>query len=507
MAAGAIRRHLSPRHSTFLATWLVASLIFLVLCGLWTLATPIPSGPDEPTQYVKAAAVASGTLTGERPAGFPRGTTLVRVRGTFMLYDPSTDCYYQHPEVPAGCTVLPAPDPAVRETSTYVGEYPPLYYALTGLPSRLSTDPLARRAMRAISAVLSAVLLGLALSTAVTWSRSRWMVVAAAFTITPTAVYLASVLNPNGLEISAAIAAWTAAVLLVFEHADDPPPGLVAAFTGSSVVLVLTRPLSPLWLVCIVVALVVLRPAAARRLAATRAIRMALIATGAAAAVTAVWVVVNDSLAIEKFPMQRGLSDLQVASFILGRIPLHVRSLVGQFGAPEFTAPALAVLVWVVGIGALVCVAVSVAERRDAALLALIVVGVLLVLPFVLSFPDARNKGLAWQGRYQYPVAAGIPLIAGAILGATGVRMGRAGAITAVAVGVGQLATFYLVLRRYTVGLGLYANAFGRVPNGWEPPVPAAVLAGLVAVTVAVYCAWLLAGLGRPLPEEPTAPA
>lgn len=507
MAEPAIRRRLFRRRSTFLGTWTATSLVFLVLSGLWSLATPIPSGPDEPTQYVKAAAVAHGTITGDRRPGFPPGTVLVRVLGTFVMYGPGTDCYYRHPDVPAGCTVSPGPDQTVRATTTYIGGYPPLYYALTGLPSLVSGQPLARRAMRAVSSLLSAVLLGLAMTATVTWSRSRWMLVGAALTVTPTAVYLASVLNPNGLEISAAAAAWTAGVLLVFDHADHPPPALVAVFTGSSVVLALTRPLSPLWVAGIIVALAAVGPAAARRLLDAAAMRVGLAVTAVVTVAAAAYVVANDSLAIEKFPLPPGLSDLQVAALVLGRIPLHVRSLVGQFGAPEFTAPALAVVVWVVGVGALVCTAVSIGQRWEAAVLALVVVAVLVVLPFAAAFPSARTAGLAWQGRYQYPPAAGIPLVAAAVVGRAGARMGRAGTIVVAAVVTGHLATFYWVLRRYTVGLGPFANAFARVPGGWEPPLPSVLLAALVGVTVAAYGTWLLARLARPLALEPVPPA
>ncbi|MGI9034363.1 MAG: DUF2142 domain-containing protein [Acidimicrobiales bacterium] len=493
-------------HGTFARRWAGTSLLFIVLCGLWSLSTPIPSGPDEPTQYVKAAAVAHGTLIGDRPAGFPRGTALVHVQGTFVMYDPSTFCYYLHPQVPAGCTVAPGPDATLRSTTTYVGGYPPLYYALTGLPTLLSSRPLARRAMRAVSAVLSAVLLGAAISAAVTWSRSRWLVIGAAFTITPTAVYLASVLNPNGLEISAALAAWTTGVLLVFHHADRPPGGLVAVFAGSLVILALTRPLSPLWAGEIVAVLIVMRPDAARHLIRGTPMRVGLSLAALAMACAAVFVVAFDSLAIEKFPLAPGLSNLQVGALVAGQIPLHLRSMVGQFGAPEFTAPGLAVLIWVVGVGALVCVALSVSPRKDAALLALLVVGVLVLLPFLASFPGARTRGLAWQGRYQYPAAAGIPLLSAALLGEARVKMGRAGNITVVAVVIGHLASYYWVLRRYTVGLGPFVNPFARVPGGWSPPLSPVLLTSLVTVAAVGSALWLAARLGG-LPLETGGPA
>lgn len=482
--------------------WAVTSLVLVLLCGLWSLSTPIPSGPDEPTQYVKAAAVANGTLTGAHPPDLPRGTVLVRVRGTFVMYDPAISCYYLQPQIPAGCTPLPGDDPTVQATTTYVGEYPPLYYALTGLPSLVSGEPVARRAMRAVSALLSAAMLGLAMAAVLHWSRSRWLVVGSVLTVTPTTLYLASVLNPNGLEISAAVAAWTAGVLLVFQHAEGPPRGLVAIFAGSSAVLALTRPLSPVWVAGIMLALAVVRPVASRRLLADAAVRVGLSVVGVTVVGAALYVVANDSLAIERFPLPPGLSNLEIAALLLGQIPLHLRSMVGQFGGPEFTAPAVAVLLWLVGVGALVCAAISLSGVREAATFALVVLAVLVVVPFGASFPGARTNGLAWQGRYGYPAVAGIPLIATALLAGTGARVGRAGGMVVVAAAIGHIATYYWVLRRYTVGLGPFVNAFAEVPGGWNPPLPAVLLAGLVAATAVGSGLWLMARLARPLRLE-----
>ena len=500
--AGVVAGRPRRRVFGFGGVWAATSLLLLVLGLLWSAATPIPSGPDEPAQYVKAAAAGRGTLLGARPPEFPRGTVLVEIPETFVLYDDDIGCYYQQPLIPAGCSSPPPADRGMYETTTYVGRYPPLYYALTGLPARVSDAPGALRAMRAVSSLLTAVMLGLAVASVVTWSRSRWVLLGSVLTVTPTTVYLASVVNPNGLEISAAIAAWTSGVLLVFHQADRPPRGLVAVFAGSSAVLALTRPLSPAWVALIVVSIALLRPAAARRLLADRPVRAGLAVAGLAAAGAVLFVVVNDSLAIQPFPLPAHLTSGQIAALVLGQIPSHIRAMVGQFGAPEFTAPALPVFGWIVGVGALVCVAVCVSRRRDAVVLGLMLVGVLVILPFAASFPEARTNGLAWQGRYGYPAVAGVPLLAAALLSDARIRLGRAGTIAVAGVVIGQVVTFYWVLRRYTVGLGWTLNAFADVPDRWTPPLPGVLLTALVVVTTGVAGVWLLARMARPLPSE-----
>ena len=57
---------------------------------------------------------------------------------------------------------------------------------------------------------------------------------------------MCSVVNPNGLEIAAAITLWYAGAVLALERLENPPTRLVAVIAGSATVLVSTRGLSPL---------------------------------------------------------------------------------------------------------------------------------------------------------------------------------------------------------------------------------------------------------------------
>jgi hypothetical protein len=75
-------------------------------------------------------------------------------------------------------------------------------------------------------------------------------------------------------------------------------------------------------------------------------------------------------------------------------------------------------------------------------------------------------------------------------------------AVTAIV--IVHLVTFYWVLRRYTVGLGSFVNAFAHVPGGWSPPVSAVVLTGLVTVVSVGSGVWLVSRLRRPLRLEAT---
>ncbi len=49
----------------------------------------------------------------------------------------------------------------------------------------------------------------------VVWSKGRLLLVGVLVAATPTTIFLASVINPNGLEITAALCLWCSGLILV----------------------------------------------------------------------------------------------------------------------------------------------------------------------------------------------------------------------------------------------------------------------------------------------------
>lgn len=235
--------------------------ILFCLSAAWSFATPIGAGQDEPAQLVKAASVARGEFVGSTPSGKSlalaarnglaycryvkfahvcnRAVTVVTVPQTFAnLRIPA--CYRKRAKVPAGCA--PGFSGSGQETmaTTYVGRYPPLYYAIVGLPSLAWHSDVAVYLMRLLSGLLTALFVGLALALATVWSRSRMLTLAVAVTATPMVIILGSAVNPNGLEVATAICVWTGGLILVLERAGRPPTSLVAATAAAATVMVLT---------------------------------------------------------------------------------------------------------------------------------------------------------------------------------------------------------------------------------------------------------------------------
>ncbi len=480
------------QRGSFLRVWLLFTGILTALTACWSLATPLPSGPDESTHVIKAASVARGTLIGSHPAHAPVNVTKVQVPRSVASLAEGTRCYYRHQKVSAACRVAPKHSAGNTAAATYVGYYPPLYYAVTGLPSLLSTARWALYGMRITSALFGSALLGLAFASAVCWSRRRVLVIGLALGVTPTTIYLMSVLNPNGLEIAAAAAVWVSGLILFDERPGDPPQGLLTALAVSGVVLALTRPLSPAWLFVIVLTLVILRPRAVRQLVASAQVRIAAAALAVGVLVSGVYVLVERSYTVEAINPMAGSPTRDVLRRIVRLLPAYTKELIGAYGAPEFRAPALAVAFIVPALFVLLGTALLVARRRDARVLALMSVGFLIALPVAVSLVSAPAHGLVWQARYGLPLMIGIPLVASQLLGELpAVRAVRTRVAVGTVVAVSLFVSLAWVFHRYSVGVSGSLNPFAGGPDVWRPPLPVLLLA-ISALLANLGYGWLI---------------
>ncbi|MHB1534525.1 MAG: DUF2142 domain-containing protein [Acidimicrobiales bacterium] len=477
----------------FWCWWALSTAVLFALSLLWSLASPIPSGPDEPAQVVKAVAVAHGHLTGVDLPHAP-GVVAVRVPATYAeLSRPSQACVYRTPSTPGGCAPRLAGSSALVRTTTYVGDYPPLYYAFVGLPSLVSAAPWTLHAMRAMSALLNAGILGLGFAAARTWARSWITAVTLALSITPEAIYQASVINPNGLEITAAIVAWSSGAILVLDHYDEPPLGLVAVFVTASIFLCASRVLSPFWFALIIAAFVIFRSAQCRQLLRWRRIQIGLGISLFAAVISGIYILAEKSFQFESFPLPKGTTTTQILTTIIGKTYSYMVGAVGEYGKPDTNVPLIAVLVWGAGVGTLAVSVLLVARRRDAALFAFFAAGYLFVIPFAIIFSHAQTNGITWQGRYGYPIYVGVPILAGCLVAQRARVPARACYLAAGGVIIGYLIAFYWLLRRYMVGISpAYINLLAPVAHRWRPPLPVVILVAMTIGATILYGALII---------------
>lgn len=494
-----------------LRIWMASTAVLLVVGALWSLATPLGAAPDEPTQVVKAAAVVRGELTGQ--ATEHRTTAVVEVRVPESFADDAglATCYAGRDTIPAGCAPHLSGKRRAVETATYVGRYPPLYYLLVGTPTLVWTTDVAIYAMRLLSVAWSALLLGLAFAVAAVFSRRRLLIGALAVAVSPLVIFLSSVVNPSGLEITAAVATWTTGLVLFVEHRKRPPPALAAACTVSACVLVLCRGLSALWLALVAITLIALVPQAVKELWRVRLVRWSAAGITVVSVAAVAFVVHAKSLSVVPDgkalpPHTTGFAVLVAA---LGRTGVYLHQAVGVFGWLDTPSPVAVLLGWWVAVGVVVVVGLVVSRRRQAAVL----VGLLataLLLPAAIIASQAHHDGLVWQARDGMPLYVGIPLVAAVIAGGGDARGGdgrepwsslqaasRLTVLVITGVAAAQFVDFGWALRRYTVGLGTTLDPLARVSGGWVPPVPALalLLAGLGAF--GIY-GWWLQHLARP---------
>jgi hypothetical protein len=304
---------------------------------------------------------------------------------------------------------------------------------------------------------------------------------------TPMVVNLAGSINPNGLEICAAVLLFASGLGLVRDGAEPRRLWLACAAVAAFVV-VTVRHIGPVLVLIDIAALAVLAGPAGARAAARRRDLWAWIGGGVGAGL----VVYTGWLLLARSPVGPGPgepTDLGVGGILRGlvshRFEFYVRQIVGQFGYGETTMSPLAVLLWYVLVAALVLPAARRAGWRVRGVLAgLAAAGFGLLV--ALEFYFVPTDGWFSHGRYALPVLVGVVLIAAGC----DARTPRWWWTLALVLATTPVHLYALtrVLSRYREGIDASLSPFG---GRWDPPVPAAVAlaAVLLGVAAVAVCA------------------
>jgi hypothetical protein len=272
-------------------------------------------------------------------------------------------------------------------------------------------------------------------------------------------LYSAAVVNPSGLEICAALCLWVSGVVLVREHLDDPPAGLLVITAIAASTLVLARPISPLWLGVICLSLLAVGDArkSFELVRRNHLVQLAIGVVAVCSGLAVAWVLSSHS-----FDVQRGLvglpasaSAFDVLKASVRREGVWVQEMVGVFGSHETLAPLAAYLAWWFATFVVVVAALLKGGRR-AALVLLALIAACAVVPIALQFLHARDLGIVWQGRYTLPGAVGVPILASVIVGSSvlsSIPRRWFAALAAIALPMAAFLSFAEALRRYAVGV------------------------------------------------------
>ena len=485
-------------------------MVLFVLASIWSLATPLFTAPDESAQVVRAAAVVRGELVGQEvheattAVVIPKHIAEEAIDGLYM-----SNCYFAKPTEPGACVLNIEPGRAggTLRFTTYVGHYPPLYYALVGLPTLVTDKTVVVYLMRLVSAALSCALLAAAFCAASRSRRSPLALLGVALAVTPMVLYLAGMVNPAGFEISAAVCVYCTGFTLLGEPELRRSPFLLGWLALSAGLLVQTRGLSPLFLAVAVgtfFAIFGWRPW--REVLRSRRGHTGVLFVGACSAFA-------PGVACRRRQSGSGPAGTGSEPSARCRAPnglaAPVRSMVpqmfGVFGHVDTPSPTLSIDIWY---GALVCIGIlaiaSRGARRLGVLAGLVLAGI--VIPVVITAAQAPRLGFIGQGRDWLPLEVSIPILAAysalrtsklerktadaelRIFTGETTRRVVAGLVVVLVAGLGAAQVLDLVqlIHRYRNGLGNGYNLFG--PAKWNPPVPIAALIGVAAVLTAAGC-------------------
>jgi hypothetical protein len=376
-------------------------LALLVVLVTWAVAVPRFGAPDETAHVYKAYGTAHGELLGIPAPGFP--DNLREFDGPDSLGPPDLPCYIGQPDVPAAC--------ATTETSprliSSAARYPPYYYGLVGVPVAVAGQSESVLAYRLVSAALCVALLTLAMCVA---KRSRRSDLAALVPValTPMVLFVMASVNPNAAELAGFFVIWCCLARVASDDALPERLLRVASFTAAAVVL--TRPISIVWLAgTVVVALVATSPARRRQLLSWRLAAWAIVPTGVASVGSWLWLQYARFEVVDE-RVDRSRTFIAAMRESMAAWTELMRETVGVLGWLDTRMPSFVYVAWAVALVIVAVIHVRSATRRALVALA-VLAGVWLALPLVINAFTYSRAGLTFQGRYALPVFVGVAFL------------------------------------------------------------------------------------------------
>jgi hypothetical protein len=390
----------------FWVTFLSMSIVQLA----WILAMPAFLGIDEFDHVFKAEAVAHGQLlpSGE-VAKHGRGGIVAIPEDVAVAAGPACRSYkYTGRD---NCTPISTQSDGLVTIASAAATYNPVWYAVMGTAARPFTGAAADYAMRVAAALVSALLCAWGAAVTTRGARDGWPMLGYGLAMTPVLVYSSAVASPNGIEYAGALLTWAAALALARGTA---PARAFAPLVVGSFALCTAHSTGVGWLFVIALAAFLLAPLS-HWLTLVREHRRAVLTSVVAIGATVVACAGYVLLARTNIPDSSGESFAFNAGRILSQDVLWPLQAIAAFPMREESAPVVVYLLWLLPLVTLLVLATKVASRRERRA-ALLVLGVSIVLPTLLTAATYSTLGTAWQGRYSLPLYVGLPLLAGVVL-------------------------------------------------------------------------------------------
>jgi hypothetical protein len=295
------------------------------------------------------------------------------------------------------------------------------------------------------------------------------------FAITPVMLYSTAIVAPNGLEMAAALAFWSALLALDGTLDRRRERSVLAVAVASAAVLMVDRTLGPLFALVILLTVWLLDPGLVVR---TVKRHTTAFATGGLVVLLCVawrfaW--------LAGISVPPGGSPREGSDWMWSVVVVWPMQTIAAFPLRDQPGAMIAYPAVLLVFLALVAVALRVGRGRERAALVL-ALATSLLLPFVLTALTYEGRGVIWQGRYGLPVTMGTVLLAAAVLDrrrwTTRLRPGLlliASSLMAVVTAACFVKVVDMELRR----------AVSVADPAWHPP-------GVVLLVVLSAAAWLL---------------
>jgi hypothetical protein len=440
---------------------------------------------DEAAHYLRALSITNGVLVGPK-ASLPHDLGITAAQYAWAQKDtrgvsvsaemspPPERCVSGRPPAHVGKCVEP----------TNTGDYHPLPYLLPAVTLAFASDAdTGLWLARGVSVLLCLVFVVIALA-ALTESRSE-LPLGALLALTPTALFVMSVVNPNGLEVASSLAV-TACTLRIWREPERVPSWLWIASTVSAAVATLSWQLGPVFV--LVNALVGVVALGGSRLGALwRANRrplsgLAVVLAAALSLYTGYGIasgVFHSSLSLSPFG-----SSLRDGAHQL-RSVLH--QAVGNFGVLNLPVATWVYVLWWAMIVGVIAWAGVLGHRRERVVLGA-GVAIAVVFPIVFYAWVYRNTGFGLQARYVLPVLTLPSLIAAEIVSRRAAERLRWPWLAAVvSIAVLQLYSWDTAARAAAGAphrIWFLGHALWSPPLGWWPWL-VSIAAGTVLLVVA----------------------
>ncbi|GAA3229766.1 DUF2142 domain-containing protein [Dactylosporangium siamense] len=467
--------------------FLIAFVGFFLLGAAWALALPVNGTYDEKQHLVRAWAVWTGQWLPHDRTLDASGNDTNAFTGPRSLVPVNADCTFidKNAYKPASC-LTPTADRTETLVPSAAARYSPVYYALVGLPLRIAPDGTGLIWARLLSAALSALLLAAAFALA----GSGLLRIAVVLAATPMVMNLDGALNPNGMEISAAVLLYVAVLRRHW------------AAAGVSVALLLTiRDLGPFFAAAVLAVSLFVTGTWIRS-------RVFWLPFAGAAAFAVFWsLFASRSDAVDPGrPIAPTTSGAILRDIADARAEFWVRQIIGQFGYGETQVSIGLVGLWYLLAAALVVPALWFGTTRLR--IAIVAVGATsAVLLVALELYFAPKVGHFAHGRYVMPLGVGVVLLAGtadryaAWLSDRGWLDRLALGLVAITIPL-DLYALARVMTRFQRGINEGLNPFGGT---WQPPLGSVVPLLACLVGGALLAVIVTRSSVRPTPVHSTA--